>query len=158
MEQFLSDFQFVSPTLKDVDDMLIMVLDEVKSGVILPRTKDEIATNIRSYIIIKQDENIVGYGALHIYSSTLAEIRSLIIKDGFRGHKLGFKLVNRLLDNAKELELKDIFVLTYKKNFFERLEFKEIDKKDLPDQKIWADCIKCKHFPICDEIALIYKI
>jgi len=38
------------------------------------------------------------------------------------------------------------------------LDNKEIDKKDLSNQKIWADCIKCKHFPVCDEIALIKKM
>ncbi|HHD83733.1 MAG TPA: GNAT family N-acetyltransferase, partial [Campylobacteraceae bacterium] len=34
----------------------------------------------------------------------------------------------------------------------------EIPKEALPEQKIWADCVKCKHFPICDEVALIYNL
>ncbi|PHQ55600.1 MAG: GNAT family N-acetyltransferase, partial [Sulfurimonas sp.] len=31
----------------------------------------------------------------------------------------------------------------------------EIPKESLPEHKIWADCIKCKHFPICNEVSLI---
>ena len=26
------------------------------------------------------------------------------------------------------------------------------------NHKIWADCIKCIHFPVCNEIALVYKL
>ena len=26
------------------------------------------------------------------------------------------------------------------------------------DTKIWADCIKCKHFPICNEVSLIINL
>ncbi|MDR2635797.1 MAG: GNAT family N-acetyltransferase, partial [Campylobacteraceae bacterium] len=64
----------------------------------------------------------------------------------------------RLLDEGRALGLKQIFTLTYEKKFFEKLSFKEIPKESLPLSKIWADCIKCKHFPICDEIALIINI
>jgi amino-acid N-acetyltransferase len=45
--------------------------------------------------------------------------------------------------------------LTYQKEFFEKLGFVEIPKESIPDKKIWADCIKCKFFPNCNEIALI---
>ena len=31
-------------------------------------------------------------------------------------------------------------------------------KESLPEHKIWADCIKCIHFPVCNEIALVYKL
>ena len=31
-------------------------------------------------------------------------------------------------------------------------------KVSIPDTKIWLDCIKCKHFPICDEVALLLKL
>jgi amino-acid N-acetyltransferase len=71
---------------------------------------------------------------------------------------LGGKIVNKLLVEAKDLKVQDIFTLTYEKEFFERLGFKEIPKESLPEQKIWADCIKCKHFPICNEVSLIINL
>jgi amino-acid N-acetyltransferase len=45
--------------------------------------------------------------------------------------------------------------LTYQQRFFERLGFEEIPKESIPEHKIWADCIKCKHFPVCNEVSLI---
>lgn len=101
---------------------------------------------------------IVGYAALHIHSKDLAEVRSLIVSSHLRGHKMGRKIVEALIAEARFYGLKSIFTLTYRKAFFERLGFIEIPKSQLPQQKIWADCIKCKHFPVCNEIALILDL
>ena len=101
---------------------------------------------------------IVGYAALHIHSKDLAEVRSLIVSSYLRGRKMGKKIVEALIAEARFYGLKSIFTLTYRKAFFERLGFIEIPKSQLPQQKIWADCIKCKHFPICNEIALILDL
>ncbi|RUM67262.1 MAG: N-acetyltransferase [Sulfurospirillum sp.] len=148
---------YLKPTLIDIKQMQELVLPEVKSGVILYRSDDEIASNIRSYKVAKDGEKIIGFVALHVHSPTLAEVRSLIVSDSYRGFGIGKRLVNESVQEAKELGVKELFTLTYKKEFFEKLNFKEIPKESLPEHKIWADCIKCKHFPICDEIALIIK-
>ena len=101
---------------------------------------------------------IVGYAALHIHSKDLAEVRSLIVSSHLRVRKMGRKIVEALIAEARFYGLKSIFTLTYRKAFFERLGFIEIPKSQLPQQKIWADCIKCKHFPVCNEIALILDL
>jgi len=64
----------------------------------------------------------------------------------------------KCLDEAKDLGLQKVLVLTYRQSFFERLGFIEIPKESLPEHKIWADCIKCKHFPVCNEVSLIKNI
>jgi amino-acid N-acetyltransferase len=145
-------------TLFDISNMQKLVLDEVKSGVILQRSDDEVATNIRSYTLACDGDEIVGMSALHIHASTLAEIRSIVVKSDLRGQGIGTTIVKKLLDEGQKLGVKQVFTLTYKKEFFQKLLFKEIPKESLPIHKIWADCIKCKHFPICDEIALITDI
>ncbi|MDO8453884.1 MAG: N-acetyltransferase, partial [Sulfurimonas sp.] len=118
----------------------------------------EIATNIRSYTLAFNGSELVGFCALHVHTSSLAEIRSLIVKEKHRGQKIGENLVNKSLEEAYILGLQKILSLTYKKSFFERLGFIEISKESLPEHKIWADCIKCKHFPVCNEIALIKNL
>ena len=142
-------------TLVDIPNMQKLVAPEVESGVILVRTEDEIATNIRSYMLAKKNEELLGFNALHIHTSELAEIRSLVVKEGNRGERIGENLVQRALKEAKQLGLKRVLSLTYKQSFFERLDFIEISKESLPEHKIWADCIKCKHFPVCNEVSLI---
>lgn len=148
----------VKPTIADIEEMQELVASEVQNGVILYRDSDEIANTIRSYILAKEDEKIIGFAALHIYSSNLAEIRSLVVVNEFRGKGVGSKIVAKLEEEARELGIKELLSLTYQKSFFEKAGFKEIEKNEIPEHKIWADCIKCKHFPICNEKSMIKTI
>jgi len=149
----------VKATLSDISQMQSLVRNEVKDGIILNRTDDEIATHIRSYVLAKEGDKIVGYTALHVHSKRLAEIRSLIVDENYRGQKIGQKMVAFTLKEASEIGIEeDVLVLTYLPIFFEKLGFKEINKEQIPEHKIWADCIKCIHFPVCNEVALVYKV
>ena len=150
--------EFLKAKLSDISLMQTIVKDEVQNGIILYRSDDEIATNIRSYIVAKEDERLVGYGALHIHTKELAEIRSLVIDSKNRGKGIGRDIVKKLIVEGKNLGLKKVFTLTFQKEFFEKLGFLEIAKESLPEQKIWADCIKCKHFPVCNEVSLIINL
>lgn len=152
------EIKFFKPGVKEIDLMQNLVKAEVDTGTILLRTEDEMATTIRSYTCVSVDGVLAGFSALHIHSPKLAEIRSLIVDEKFRGLKLGKKLVLECIEEGKHIGLERILSLTYQQGFFESLDFVEIDKADLPEHKIWADCIRCKHFPVCDEIALIYKL
>jgi amino-acid N-acetyltransferase len=146
------------PVLDDIGAMQAIVKKEVEEGIILPRSDDELATNIRSYIVAEQNGEIIGYTALHIHSPRLGEIRSLVVKEGHRGKGIGTSLVTRAVREAEALGLYDVLALTYNAPFFEALGFKEIPKESIPEHKIWADCIKCKHFPVCNEISLIKTV
>jgi len=144
--------------LSDIEAMQALVATKVADGTILKRENDEVATNIRSYVIALEDEKIVGYTALHIHSPRLAEIRSLIIDEAYRQQRIGKALVEFALNEARNLGIEEVLALTYIRPFFEKLGFVEIPKESIPEHKIWADCIKCIHFPICDEIALVYNV
>ncbi len=151
--------ELVKAKLSDIPQMQTLVIGEVKDGIILNRTEDEVATNIRSYVLAKDEGKLVGYTALHIHSKRLAEIRSLIVDEAYRGQSVGKRMVEFTLKEAKELGVEeDVLVLTYLPQFFEKLNFNEINKEVIPEHKIWADCIKCIHFPICNEVALVYKL
>ena len=151
--------ELVKATLADIPAMQSLVVGEVKDGVILNRTEDEVATNIRSYVLAKEEGKLVGYTALHIHSKRLAEIRSLIVDENYRGQHVGKRMIEFTLEEAKALGVEeDVLVLTYLPQFFEKLQFKEIHKELIPEHKIWADCIKCIHFPICNEVALVYRL
>ncbi|MDD5405882.1 MAG: N-acetyltransferase [Sulfurovaceae bacterium] len=145
--------------LSDIQAMQELVINDVKTGVILARSEDEVATNIRSYVLAKDGDLLVGYTALHIHSKRLAEIRSLIVHPNYKGQGIGAKMVSFCLDEARNIGVEqDVLALTYAPNFFEKLGFIEIKKEEIPEHKIWADCIKCIHFPVCNEIALTYSL
>jgi len=151
--------ELLKATLSDIPAMQALVTTEVQDGIILNRTEDEVATNIRSYVLAKDEGKLVGYTALHIHSKRVAEIRSLIVDENYRGQSVGKRMVEFTLDEAKALGVEeDVLVLTYLPQFFEKLNFHEINKEVIPEHKIWADCIKCIHFPVCNEVALVYKL
>ena len=151
--------KLVKANLNDIPAMQNLVVDDVKNGIILARSEDEVSTNIRSYVLAKDGDNVVGYGALHVHSMRLAEIRSLIVSMEYRGQNIGKQVVLFALDEAEKIGVEeDVLVLTYLPNFFLKLGFVEIPKDTIPEHKIWADCIKCIHFPVCNETSLVYKL
>ena len=150
--------EFCKPTLKEIDEMIALVAPEVDKGIILPRSAEEMANTIRSYYVAKEKGEIIGFCALYIYSPILAEVRSLIVREDFRSQGVGKSLVALLLQEGKNLGIKEVLVLTYQESFFKSLGFNVIEKEEIPNPKIWTDCIKCKHFPKCNEIALLKKI
>ena len=124
-------------------------------GEILPRSLSEIYDNLRDYCIFcdEKQKTIIGTCAVHITWEDLAEIRSLAVKEEFTKRGIGRKLVERCIAEARELGIHRVFVLTYKREFFEKVGFHLVDKSSLP-HKIWADCLKCVKFPDCDETAM----
>lgn len=152
------DIRFYKPTVADITKMQDIVKEEVASGKILLRTEDEMATTIRSYTVVEVDGKMAGFTATHIHSPRLAEVRSLVVSKDFRGLKLGKKLVEACIKEAKEYGIQQLLSLTYEQGFFESCGFRVISKEEIPEHKIWADCIRCKHFPICDEIAMVIDL
>ena len=74
----------------DIARMQSLVAGEVARGIILPRSDDEVATNIRSYTLaINENGELLGYCALHIQSPKLAEVRSLIVAPNARRKGVG---------------------------------------------------------------------
>lgn len=154
----MDKFIFSKPNVSDIQNMQKLVAPDVENGNILDRNYNEMATTIRSYTIVRYGEEIIGFIALHIHTIELAEIRSLVVKEEFRKQGVAKELIKKSIEEGKSLHLKRSLVLTYKKQLFEFFNFVEIPKESIPETKIWADCIKCKHFPVCDEISLLLEI
>ncbi|MGB9736270.1 MAG: N-acetyltransferase [bacterium] len=149
--------------MRDVKDIQKLIDVYAKKGEMLPRSLLEIYENIRDYIVYVPDTvegntgEIIGVCAMHIFWDGLAEVRSLAVKQEHTHKGIGTMLVKACIEEAKEFEINQIFSLTYKPQFFEKLGFRIVDKSLLP-QKIWSDCLKCPQFPDCNEIALILEL
>ena len=110
---------------------------------------------IRNIVLIANKLKELG---MNIIWENLAEIRSLYVDDVCRKKGIGRKLVEFCISEAITLELFRIFSLTYKKEFFAKLGFKEVDRSILPE-KIWSDCFRCSKYPdYCDEVAMIIEL
>jgi amino-acid N-acetyltransferase len=124
-------------------------------GQMLPRPLSEIYESIRDFFVIREGDEVIACGALHVSWSDLAEIRSVAVTEGKHLRGIGASLVAACLQEAEELGIETVFCFTYQPEFFKKHHFKEIDKMELP-RKVWTDCFRCPKFPNCDEIALIY--
>ncbi len=130
-------------------------------GEMLHRPIQQIYASIRDYFVCTGDggdgAGVIGVSALHVWWEDLGEIRSLAVSEENLAAGAGSALVKACIDEAGELGLKKLFVLTYKPGFFERFGFKVVDKDTLP-HKVWGECVDCVKFPNCDETAVIKEL
>ncbi|WP_281559888.1 argininosuccinate lyase [Thalassomonas sp. RHCl1] len=123
----------------------------------LPRAEDELIKSIRDFAVIEVNGQVCGCAALYIYSTGLAEVRSLGVSINYQGKGYGKALVEHLLERAKTLALSKLLVLTRKPEFFARLGFEPGNKEHLPE-KVMKDCDLCHRQDNCDETALLYNL
>jgi amino-acid N-acetyltransferase len=127
-----------------------------QKGAMLPRALSEIYENIRDFFVIRDGEKVVACASLHVYWSDLAELRGVAVAEEYQNLRLGGKLIEACINEARELGIPQAFCLTYRASFFERYGFKRVDKSELP-RKIWSECYRCPKFPDCDEVAMTYQ-
>ncbi|HNQ45518.1 MAG TPA: N-acetyltransferase [Syntrophorhabdus sp.] len=144
-------------SIKDIKSIHSIVNSAAAKGEMLARSLGELYDNMRDYFVYEERGKVIGAGALHICWEDLAEIRSLCVTESSRGKGIGRMLVEACMEEARELNIAKVFLLTYQEEFFGKCGFTLVDKKELP-QKIWSDCIRCPKFPECDEIAMMRRI
>lgn len=144
-------------SIKDIKRIHSIINASASSGEMLPRSLGELYDNMRDYFVYEEKGKVLGTCALHICWEDLAEIRSLCVAELSRNKGIGRMLVNVCIEEARQLHIQKVFLLTYQDVFFSKCGFIVVDKKELP-QKIWSDCVRCPKFPECDEIAMMMRI
>ncbi|MEW6515309.1 MAG: N-acetyltransferase [candidate division FCPU426 bacterium] len=141
-------------TLQDVPAIHRLINSRAKQGQMLARSLSEIYENIRDYFVAIERKAVVGVAGLHVNWADLAEIKSVAVNPAYQGKGVGQALVQACLEESRVMAIPKVFVLTYVPGFFRKQGFKKIKREALP-HKIWSDCIKCPHFPNCNEEAMI---
>ncbi|AIF52541.1 N-acetyltransferase [Pelosinus sp. UFO1] len=144
-------------TFKDVESMYNLINAYAEQGLMLGRSRNMLYETLRDFILAEDNGEVVGIGALHLVWDSLAEIRAMAVAPHVIKSGIGRNIVQGLIEEAKALEIKTIFTLTYQPNFFVKQGFIELSKDQLP-HKVWKECINCTKFPNCDEIALKIEI
>ena len=141
----------------DIKQIQALINGFAKKDLMLPRSLNELYESIRDFWVAEEREKVIACCALHISWDNLAEIKSLAVAKHQQGGGIGKRLITACLQESKSLGAKQVFVLTYKPEFFKRFGFKRVKHSDLP-HKIWAECINCCKFPDCKEIALVKQV
>jgi amino-acid N-acetyltransferase len=140
--------------MRDIPLILDLINAYAAKGIMLPRTEFEMSEAIRDFIVVKSGEELLGCGALHFYTPTLGEIRSLAVYEKAKTKGVGRILVESLAKEAQQYELDAVFAFTYVVEFFNRVGFHAVERGVLP-LKAWKDCVRCPKFQACDEVAVL---
>ncbi|HEY3090355.1 MAG TPA: amino-acid N-acetyltransferase [Jatrophihabitantaceae bacterium] len=83
--------------------------------------------DVPDFRVAELDGTVVGCGALHVLWADLGEVRTLAVHPDHLGKRIGERLLQELIDAARELGLSRLFALTFHTDFFARHGFAEID-------------------------------
>ncbi|GLX69189.1 N-acetyltransferase [Paenibacillus glycanilyticus] len=139
---------------EDVETLYELIKGYAEQGIMLPRTRDTLLRQIDTFVVAEIGDTVVGCGSLLRLGQDLVEIRSLGMSQEYRGLKIGNKLVDFLVEQAREQRIPKIMALTYAVNFFLRNGFSVVEKEIFPE-KVWKDCVNCPKQHACDEIAVL---
>lgn len=142
------------PKLTEVVAIKALIDAAVAQGSVLPRELPELYENVRDFYVYVDEQGLGGCVALHIDMVDLAEVRSLIVAEDRRGRGIGEQLVKAVIGEARSLNIARVYALTRVPQFFLKINFREVDKLELP-YKVFKDCMRCRLFPGCDEVAMV---
>jgi amino-acid N-acetyltransferase len=146
--------------LTDVGNMFRIINYYAERQRMLPKTQLQLYENLRDYSVAADASganSLSGCGALHIYWENLAEIRALAVAPGMAHKGVGTHLVDRLLAEARELEIEQVFLFTYEPKFFNRFGFIQVEHSAMP-LKVYNECFHCPKFNKCDEVAMVLHL
>jgi len=141
----------------DVEAIHALLTPHAEKRVLLPRSIDDIYQHLQEFLVAEYDGRLVGVVALHVYTSALGEIRSLVVDTGAQHHGIGTLLVEGCEKWAAGLGISTLFALTYVTGFFLKQGYEVVSKETFP-HKIWTVCVHCAKFADCDEVAVQKKL
>ena len=142
------------PKLTEVPGIKKLLDEAAKDGDVLPRPIMELYETVRDFYTYVDERGVGGCCALHIDMADLAEIRSLVVRPDLRRQRIGSRLLEACMDEARGLDIARVYALTRAPEFFTKSGFYPIDKQELP-HKVFQDCVRCPLFPDCDEVAVM---
>ncbi|ORM23944.1 amino-acid N-acetyltransferase [Williamsia sp. 1135] len=102
------------------------LIDQYAGRILLEKNLVTLYEAVQEFWVAEFDGTVVGCGALHVLWADLGEVRTVAVDKAHAGHGVGHKLVARLMEMARELQLSRVFVLTFETRFFAKHGFTEI--------------------------------
>ncbi len=126
-----------------------------QAGHLLPRQLSELTSRIERFVVgVDGRGAIVACAELAPLSSTVAEIRSLVVGEKRRGQGMGRRIVDELRQRARASGYDDLVVFAHQPAYFAHMGFSIVPHTWLPE-KIMADCRNCALFRRCEQFAMV---
>jgi len=120
----------------DADGIHVLMRPFVMQRLLLSRTEAEIIELTRhGFVAVSRDgensEQVIGFAAIEVYSTKLAELQCLAVHVKFQGSGVGKTLVQKCVRRAKDLNVMEILAISSSEAFLKTCGFEYA----LPDQK-----------------------
>ena len=112
-----------SASRSDIDAILELVSAYAVEGLMLPRTREQVAMNIDNYVVASSDGRVVACAALEEYSPSLAEVSSVAVARSEHGKGLGTDVVLGIERLARARDIGEIFAMSLSDRFFLSLDY-----------------------------------
>lgn len=120
----------------DVAGIMSLMTPLIKKGVLVNRTKDDLMSQREFYTVYSMDNMIHGCAALIPFGEDFGEIAGIAVDRSFNHLGIGKKLVTYLLEKAREIDMKHIFVLTTEAtDWFLAHGFRSATTEELPEER-----------------------
>jgi len=144
-------------TFADVPGIAALVMTNAIQGKVLPRSAANIEATLDDWLVAVAGDEVLGCASLLGYTSGLVEVRSLVVAGRYQGVRIGTRLVEALLVEARRRHVPTLFALTRRVGFFERFGFQVTEREMFPE-KVWHDCRLCPLIDNCDETAMVFDL
>jgi amino-acid N-acetyltransferase len=118
----------------DVRDIRRLIDTYTADRRLLSKATVALYEDVQEFWVADADGAVIGCGAMHVMWEDLAEIRTVAVDPEHRGHKVGHRVVSALLDTAREIGVRRVFVLTFETGFFGSFGFVPIDGTPVPHE------------------------
>lgn len=132
---FNNEYEHIRPAeLKDVPEILRLMDTFISSEALVPRTEKEVQNSIEDYQVYEVDQVLHGCGALQSRSLEVAELCAIAVDKSSQSTGVGRKLVESLLNQATELNLEKVYLLTTQaEDWFLSFGFESVSVDELPE-------------------------
>src|SRR5205807_1680792 len=105
-------------TVHDVPRISEIINSHAELGRMLFKSYAQLYEDLRDFAVFENSHGIVGCVALTIIWADLSEVRSLAVDDRHKGQGIGRQLVEWTVAEARRLQIRRLFSLTYEQAFF----------------------------------------
>jgi amino-acid N-acetyltransferase len=118
----------------DVDAILELVSAYAAEGLMLPRTREQVAMGIENYVVATLSGRVVACAALEEYSPSLAEVSSVAVARTEHGKGLGTDVVLGIERLARTRDINEIFALSLSDRFFLSMDYEATSISRYPEK------------------------
>ena len=130
-----------------------LIAANLEAGHLLPRSIGDVEQHASRFVVAEAGARVIGCAELAPLSDSVAEVRSLVVDEPFRGRRIGGQLVAHIATAATAQGFETLCAFTHEPAHFVRLGFSLVPHIWVPE-KISHDCTSCALFRKCGQYAV----